>query len=384
MICNEIKKLVQASNPPRARLQALDELQSRLLSRKGLDLDAFAISAHNVDKFIKVDQIKPDHECEVEIDTRLYGGGSGANTMAVLGMLGLSVGVSGIVSGDEDGAFLRKDLQAMNVRIDNLRTYTESESHTGRTMILFDNEARRTILVEPGVNMNYPGYINDEYELDSLVEQCGRSRIVHLSSFSSEDAINAQAKLVSKLDDAILVSFTPGQLYCRYGLAALEPILKRTNLVFLYKQQLEALIHALSDYEANSSIRDKIKLIFKWKQRKKLDEPLIVVVKNREHKECKNERYVNIGVGRDDLEGFFQSNPISELPERLKDKDTTGAGDSLAGGILYGLLANEDLTRCANYGLIAALNASESEGARTDLLDKEEWSRRLNEYFRYS
>jgi len=365
-----------------ASFNALEELYERL-STNSYEYDAYTISANNVDRYVKVDVIQPDHECEIEKDNNLYGGGSGANTMAVLGNLGFKVGISGVVVDDKYGAFLEQDLSLANIETSELLKIPTTTTFTGRTTVLIDNFLARTILVEPGINKEYSNYIQQDKNFSNIIEKCIRSRIIHLSSFSSESEILIQSRIVAKLDKKKLISFTPGQLYCNFGLQRIKPMLQSTNIIFFYKKQLETLIKEIPEYNDALPLEDKIELLYLWKKRNKLDEPLIVVVKNRNYRESSNEKYVNVGLGRYKLESYHQSNSLSELPESIRSNDTTGAGDSLAGGMLCGLLNLADLKRCANYGFIAALNASNSIGARTDLYTRDQLTGKVKKYFKY-
>ncbi|NOQ28045.1 MAG: DUF4062 domain-containing protein [Bacteroidales bacterium] len=361
---------------------AFEELFDRL-SKDSYEYDVYSIGANNVDRYIKLDVIQPDHECEIEMNSNFYGGGSGSNTLAVLGNLGVNVGISGIVVKDNYGNFLEKDLASFKIDTSELIKVDTSKTFTGRTTILIDNYFARTILVEPGINNEYSYYLNQYDNFNTVVNKCFQSRIIHLSSFSSESEILTQSQVITKLQKTKLVSFTPGQLYCNFGLLRIKPILERTNIIFFYKKQLETLIKELPEYEDSLRLEDKINLLFLWKKRNHLDEPLIIVVKNRNYKDSFSEKYVNVGIGRYQLESYHQSSSLSELPEHIPTMDTTGAGDSLVGGMLYGLLNCEDLKKCANYGFMTALNASKSLGGRTELYTKNELSKSLKKYFKY-
>jgi sugar/nucleoside kinase (ribokinase family) len=51
-------------------------------------------------------------------------------------------------------------------------------------------------------------------------------------------------------------------------------------------------------------------------------------------------------------------------------KDTTGAGDALAAGFLYGILEGEDIETCTDFGFIMSREASKKFGARSNLPDQ--------------
>jgi sugar/nucleoside kinase (ribokinase family) len=56
--------------------------------------------------------------------------------------------------------------------------------------------------------------------------------------------------------------------------------------------------------------------------------------------------------------------------EHVSCTDTTGAGDSFAAGFLYGLLEGRDLADCGRLGNRIASRIVTVEGARFDLLNR--------------
>jgi sugar/nucleoside kinase (ribokinase family) len=62
------------------------------------------------------------------------------------------------------------------------------------------------------------------------------------------------------------------------------------------------------------------------------------------------------------MEGYPTESGVFRRPV-----DTTGAGDALAAGVLFGLLRGDDLDSCADYGFQMANLVAEKLGGRPGL-----------------
>lgn len=177
--------------------------------------------------------------------------------------------------------------------------------------------------------------------------------------------------------DNIIVSFTPGAIYVAGGLNQLSEILVRTHIMFLYAQQLNQLLqHAkekseIEELRTNMSLEEEIQVFLDWMIKRCMTHPMIIVIKDYSQKQSNNlyrNRIYVVSIENTSTryfchqpERFYVSN-ITEFSE-----DTTGAGDALAAGFLYGILEGEDIETCADFGFIMSREASKKFGARSNL-----------------
>lgn len=178
--------------------------------------------------------------------------------------------------------------------------------------------------------------VNDLLQFEEIdMKYAQDTEFLHLTSFVGEKPFRAQKKLISALPN-VRISFDPGELYTRKGLAPLQPIIKRSTVLFLNRNEVRMLTG--EGYQKGSKIL----------LRKGAD---IVTVKLG-NKGC----YVTDGEERHLIE-----------PYKVKVVDTTGAGDAFCAGFLYGLMKNKDLDECGRLGNFVASRCITKTGAREGL-----------------
>lgn len=346
------------------------------------EIDVTTISANNYDLFIKVDKISPEHE-SVILDKSFACGGSGANTVCGLSRLGKKTAIVGCVNKDFEGEELFKSFNDFSVDtelliVDNTNAY---KTKTGSTTVLVEKDsARRQIVVDPGIN-NYLSKIleNNEQLLEALVVKVKKSKLLHLSSFAGEAEMELQLTVLNYMkDDNIIVSLTPGAIYVEGGLEKLNKILAYTNIVFLYIQQVDRLLERsreIEKFEKHLSLEAKIKLIFEWRIKKQMTHPLIFVIKDYSKAKANNiyKNHILVASHFNNRVSFFRHNSNKFNESRNKTiipEDSTGTGDALAAGFLYGILEGKDIEICTDFGFIVSREASKRIGARSSLLDQ--------------
>jgi ribokinase len=366
----------QATSPADDLLAALQERLRRTADRT---LDFCTVSAQNLDIIHQVERIAPDHEEDVRNPLQCPGG-SGANTAIGLATLGVRTGVAGAIGDDPYGRLLRSDLEGHQVDTTYLIDLDGTEG-TGHTLVFTDGEGRRLIYVSPGVNENLAEAAGDRGLLGELVALTRRTRILHLSSFTGSAERQLQERLVEDLDQDVILTFTPGTLYSRLGADRLSPFITRANLIFLYEQQLDQLLARSSAGGAgHSELSEKLSRLYEWRQSRGSAEPLIVVVKRPvELTRGKAQDYLSIGYGRTRLEDLGGPDAGTH---RRQVTDSTGAGDALAGGFLFGLLNGRPPRECANLAFLMALIVSSGVGARARLPYRNHLSEQWREHLR--
>jgi ribokinase len=333
-------------------------------ARSAANLDCLTVSAHNVDRIYTVDLVAADYETRVEAPV-VAAGGSGANTIAGLARLGTRTAVAGIVGEDDDGSFLRDALAQ-----DGIKSLLAPAAHqtlpTGSTTTYTDVGGRRSIYVFPGINERFAVAAKQRtYRLD-LDDALRTSRIVHFSSFTRSAERGLQEKLLNRLPDETLFSFTPGALYCKLGLDRLAPFLGRANLVFLYERQLDALLeHEVGGRELEQlPLNHKVEHLYAWKVKRRSREPLAVIIKNSAgDSDTTRPQALRATCGRTTVE--FSAPTQAKVGPIVQVRDSTGAGDAVAAGMLWSVLHGHPLNCSVDIAYVVSRSACQDVGART-------------------
>lgn len=311
------------------------------------------LGALNMDYLFRVEEFLSDGETFIR-DFYKSPGGSAANTIAILSQLGIPSSFFGVTGNDEDGELIERSLQSKRVKLHVQRL----QGPTGRAFIFVDRLGRRSIYVLPGVNL----YLKDiKYPFEglrpsnSLLNNFNSFRVskgqspfefydfqwVHVTSLAGEEAFHRQADWLLKLPEDIKLSFSPGMIYAKYGLRSLEPLLKRTCILFLNKDELSLLI-------PSEDINRAIKKLHS------LGPEFITVTLGKEGSllSVKGEHY-------------YQESLATEVI------DTTGAGDAFSAGVLYGLIKGLEPSKCGFIGSYLSAKVLKTWGAQIEVSEKE-------------
>lgn len=287
--------------------------------------EVVGFGALNLDELYRVERLLDDDEGEV-VFVGAYPGGSAANTLYALAQLGLRAGFLGAVGDDDAGRILLESFKSVDV--DTSGIVIKPKAKTGRALGFIDAQGRRTLYIEPGANS-----LLCKADIDFSYVACAQQ--VHLASFVGKEQWAIECELVRALSSKTVVSFAPGAILARRGLRALSPVLKRTQVLFLNRRELEMLGHT-SDLEIGT-------------RRLLRSGPQIVAV--------------TLGA-----EGSYVTDGKRayrvEAPRVRRIVDTTGAGDAFAAGFLCGIFENRDLRECAKLGAQLARQAVSQLGGR--------------------
>ncbi len=275
-----------------------------------------------VDQFSEMDQ---EVECR---DLQLSPGGSAANVAVGLSRLGEEVYFLGAVGEDSYTSVLIESLE--KVRLDYIQKVPGKTS--GTVMVLVNYSGLRTMYTFPGANSNY--------NTDLVAEEFYQTiDLLHVSS----PLLDLAPSLFQRKETSpnLRISFDPSALLTKKGLCHLQPLLSKTDILFVNHTELHDLFPHHDMEDAIQSLHD-----------------LGV-----------NQVFVKLG-----KQGAVSSS-ISEgrrnqivLPSLKADSiDSTGAGDAFAVGALYGILQNWSQEAILQAGVkLGALTVSKT-GARSGL-----------------
>jgi ribokinase len=290
--------------------------------------DVVGFGALNVDKLFKVNRIAAKEEESFITGFAETSGGSAANTVVGLARLGCKVGFVGKVAEDREGKILLEEFRKESV--DTKGVAVAKQGRSGTVMGFVDENGERALYIDPGVN--------DQVEFNEKNKTyASQTMFLHLTSFVGEESFQTQKRIVETIPENIMVSFDPGALYARKGLAALESIVKKTSVLMPNAGELE-LLTGMVDYRrgAEAMLKKGVK----------------VVAVKLGSRGC----YVTDGRQSRNVEAF-----------KVSVVDTTGAGDAFCAGFLYGLIKHKSLEECGRIGNFVASRCTTKMGARIGL-----------------
>jgi len=314
-------------------------------------IEVVGLGALNADHIYRVESILGDGETIVK-EAMVSPGGSSANTIYGLAKLGVKSGFIGAVGDDAEGKLLLNDFQGIGV--DTTRINVKHHAATGSTLCLSDNQDRRSIYVLPRANNLLtmedidPGYIN-------------RARILHLTSFVDDQQFQVLLALIAKLVPPLMLSFSPGALYATKGMEALTPILSRTDVLFLNRDEIEQLSGQDVAAGAETCLKQGCRIV------------AVTLGKGIRWGKTLATSYIRA----------TDNEYIIEARERKPTDvlDTTGAGDAYATGFLYGLLKGMGIRECGYLADITARLSTAEIGARQGLPTAKTLSRYYREIY---
>jgi len=337
------------------------------------NIEVIGIGAINIDCLCQVKELVTDSETVME-HIKTAPGGSAANTIYGLAKLGIRTGFIGSIGDDAEGKASVRDLEA--VGIDTSQVQIKKGEKTGYALCLSDKLGRRSIYVLPGAN-------NMLEWKDVSLTYLNQAKIVHLSSFVEDKQFSIQIKLVEKLSNSVKISFAPGVLYAIKGIKALSPLLSRTHILFINREEIEQLtgkdfttgakeclqlgceivVVTLGKGLASESGKIFTSYICHGKKEYKIESRL-------RHCEAFPLRHCEV------LPFRHCEERVSRSPERSKgdeaipgeaQPEATGAGDAFAAGFLFGFLKGGKLEQCGQLGDRMARYAMSKAGAREGL-----------------
>ena len=296
------------------------------------NIEITGLGALNIDHLYKVERILDDGETVVS-EAKSSPGGSAANTIYGLAKLGVSTGFTGVVGDDAEGKILIQDFQKAGVDTSQIRV--KPGAKTGSVVCLSDRLGRRSLYVTPGAN--------NLLTMDDLdLTYINRARMLHLSSFADDRQFKILLELMNKLDLSAKLSFAPGALYAKRGLKALAPILSKTHILFINRNEIKQLTGEDIINGAESCLKQGCSII------------VVTLGKGTSlelGKGISRRTVTAIGYIRD-AETELAIQPSNQ--DVVSQADTTGAGDAFATGFLYGLLRGKGLEECGRLGDIVA------------------------------
>ncbi|MBA7673552.1 Ribokinase [subsurface metagenome] len=322
-------------------------------------IEVIGLGALNIDHLYQVECILVDGEAVVN-KADSSPGGSAANTIYGLAKLEANTGAMGVVGDDAEGKASIQDFQ--KVGVDTSQIKIKPGAKTGSVLCLSDRLGKRSLYVMPGAN--------NLLTLDDLdLTYINRAKILHISSFADDRQFKILLELMGRLDSSIKVSFAPGVLHSTKRLKALTPILAKTYVLFINRDELKHLTGEDVISGAEICLKQGCHIVAVT-----LGKGMRLELGNgTSQREVTASSYIRDAANEYVIEATNR-NIISGV-------DTTGAGDAFATGFIYGLLKGKRLEECGRLGDIAARFSISKIGARESLPTLSELAKRYRELY---
>ncbi len=265
---------------------------------------------------------------------REVSGGSAANTIAGLGMLGARAAYVGKVRDDQLGAIFAHDIRSLGVTFDTPRApMADAGEETGRCMVLVTPDGERSMNTYLGVSAHLTA---EDIDPATMAD----TDWIYLEGyrFDGPDSQHAFAKAIKAAKAAGgRVSITLSDPFCieRHRDAFRAMVREDVDLLFANEHELLALYQTDTLEQAMAQAQ--------------ADTPLTACT---------------IGPKGAHL---IRPDEILTVPAAPMPRvDATGAGDLFAAGFLYGLTHGRDLTTCGRMGCLAAGEVIGHIGARPE------------------
>lgn len=283
-----------------------------------------------------------DHDQQQAMVAKVYGkivnaesGGSGANTMIGLSMLGGKGCYAGKIGNDEHGALYADSLRAKNVAV-SVRT---GEGTTGMCLVLITPDAERTLCT-------YLGICRELGPDDVDTEAISKSKYIYVTGYLW-DTESQQAAVLRAMNSAreagVKVALSLSDPFCvhRHKADFRRIIEDHVDLVIGNHEEAMALMDVDNPREAAAALST-------------FSEIAVVTMSGEGS-------LIRVG------------ETVYEIPPRpIQPIDTTGAGDMYAAGLLYGITHDIPLDKTGRLASYVAAEVVSQLGPRLDTLDMAE------------
>lgn len=278
------------------------------------------------------------------------GGGSAANTLAILSRLGMSCLFTGVVGGDREGKLILDSMKGVDC------SFVSRHGLSPICIVVLDVLTRDRALYVVGPE--------DFIMPDTLNIDSGSFDILHLTSLVNEQGLDFQMDMVQQFARNHVICFDPGEVYASKGMDNIKQLISNTDILFITSHELEL----LTGKDHTSSIG--------W---------LIDCMKDQNRHNMSISQYnvsfpaVVYKQGADGATLYSKDGSI-KVPAVSVDQveDNTGAGDAFAAGFLYAMSHGADPFISMRSGAVLASYSLKAFG-RGWLEDSTEIARGLDE-----
>ena len=299
-------------------------------------LDAVVLGGAAVDWVAQVNALPCKDGIVLARSYERFAGGSAANVAVGLARLGCRTGFVGKLGDDEYGQWLLRAFAHDGV--DTTALLVAQGRQSASCFIAVDDEGERMIVAIPGASL-----LEDVQELDIAYLQ--RTRALYIGT--AYPGVAATAMDVMHKDEGT-VFYAPSGAWGPDGLADIRPLIKKADVLLVSKAEAEVLIGPHSPAQGVQVFHSA-------------GAQVVIETLGREGA-------VVLAQGRLSEVPTF---PVSDV------RDTTGAGDAFAAGLIAGFVEGLGWAAAARMGCAAAALKIRQVGARSGLPQRAEVQRLL-------
>ncbi|MEO1686828.1 MAG: adenosine kinase [Pseudomonadota bacterium] len=261
-------------------------------------------------------------------------GGSAANTIAGLGMLGANAAYVGKVKDDQLGAIFAHDIRALGVHYDTpLAAASLEGEETGRCMVLVTPDGERSMNTYLGVSADLaPDDIDEELMADAAWIYLEGYRF---DGFDSQEAFRKAIAACKAAGGKVAITLSDPFCIERHRSLFRQMCIDEIDLLFANEHEIVSLYQAATLEEAMDMARKEVEL-------------------------------VAVTVGPSGAYILNGERTVHAPAAPMQRVDATGAGDLFAAGFLYGLTRKRNLLTCGTMGCVAAGEVISHIGARPE------------------
>ncbi|MEM6439479.1 MAG: adenosine kinase [Pseudomonadota bacterium] len=261
-------------------------------------------------------------------------GGSAANTIAGLGMLGAKAAYVGKVKDDQLGAIFAHDIRALGVHYDTpLAPKAVDGEETGRCMVLVTPDGERSMNTYLGVSADLgPSDIDESLMADAHWVYLEGYRF---DGFDSQEAFRKAIAACKAAGGKVAITLSDPFCIERHRSLFRQMCIEEIDLLFANEHEIVSLYEAPTLEEAMDMARKEVEL-------------------------------VAVTVGPSGAYILNGERTVHAPAAPMQRVDATGAGDLFAAGFLYGLTRKRNLLTCGTMGCVAAGEVISHIGARPE------------------
>lgn len=307
-----------------------------------LKYDVLCLGSATVDHFLVVEKPLSNIKLgdKVLITSReIHSGGGATNSAVALAKFGLKVKLLTKLGMDAEADYVQKELRRHGLK--NIARYASKKKTDLAIIVSSHLEKDRIIYVHKGAS-------SDLCVSDFKRRQLN-CRWIYLATLMGKSFQTAKQILVLTKNQKLL--FNPSLYLAQKGKKYLQPILSKTNLLVLNKEEAQALAGGKN---STQKLLQKLHLLG----------PESVVITDGPRK----------------LFAYHQHKIYSLLPPKIKVVHTAGAGDAFTSGFLAGIIKGYSFVQALQLGEANSCSVIQHLGTKTKLLSEAEAWKFIQKY----
>ena len=309
-----------------------------------LPYDVLCIGSATVDHFLKVETSLSKIELGDKIkvpELATFSGGGATNAGVALAKLGVKTKILTKLGNDHAADIVEKELKIFGVQ--NICKTRSRKNTDSATILSFSQDKDRVIFVHKGASQ--------ELALADWEAAPKQMQWIYLASLTGPAFHLARKIAAFALKSEIKLLLNPSSYLAQNGKKHLHHLLQATTVLVLNKEEAQALVG-----------------------KKSVPSVLLTLLSQQ------GPQTIVITDGPRKIFASHQGKQYFLTPPVVAVKDTTGAGDAFAAGLLAGMIKKHSFTDALRLGQVNALGVLQHFGAKYRLLSEKEGKEWIKRY----